>query len=88
MKKLLDLLVREPVLAGGAVLGWIAVLHPSQIVMAATVSTVTWIQRLASKSKKTAAEDVEVARYVGALEGPGSAAPVAPPAAGDVPGGQ
>lgn len=66
--RVFDWLAREPVAMGGAVLAWIAVARPSEAVMAACVASVTWVQRLASKSKRTAAEDVEAARYVGQVE--------------------
>lgn len=69
MRRLLDVIAREPVYLGGAVLSTVAIANPSPLVMASAVAWVTWAQRLASKSKRTAGEDVEIARYVGAVEG-------------------
>jgi hypothetical protein len=72
MRRLLDIAAREPVYLGAAVLATVAIADPSPLVMAAAVAWVSWAQRMSSKSKRTAAEDVEIARYVGAVEGQAS----------------
>ena len=59
---------REPVYLGNAVLGTYALSKPSAVAMAAAIGWVGWCVRLASRSKVSAAEDAELAKWQGAVE--------------------
>lgn len=70
MNVLLDRLAREPVLIGGAVYATLEAAYPdaSPAVKLAWTAWITLAQHMFSTSKRTAEENVEGAKYVGAVE--------------------
>lgn len=78
MSKLLDRLGREPVLIGAAVLAWLDVLHPSDLVKAAAVATIAVFVR-AYSSPKQAVTEAKDAGYDAALADVSALKPKLPP---------
>lgn len=72
MKGLFDRLSREPVLGfaavGLAITAWLPQWVDNDAKKLAMAGIIAWLQRTFSKSKKTAEEDEEAAKYVGAVE--------------------
>lgn len=70
MKTVLDRISREPVLLGAAALATFEAAAPgaSTAWKLAIAAWIAYLQRTFSTSKRTADENVEVARYVGAVE--------------------
>ena len=72
MNRVLDRLSREPVLGFGAIALSITAWAPSWVdtdaKKAALAGILLWLQRTFTTSRKTADENVETAKYVGAVE--------------------
>lgn len=94
LKSFVDRMTREPVLGFGAVglsiTAWAPALVDNDAKKAAVAGILLYLQRILSVSKKTSEEQVETAKYVGAVEhqavtnaakviGLEQQAPVAPP---------
>lgn len=72
IRRLIDRIAREPVLGLGAIALSITAWEPGWVdtdaKKAAMAGILLWLQRTFSTSKKTADENVESAKYVGAVE--------------------
>lgn len=75
---MLKRLGREPVLIGAAVLAWLDVLHPSDLIKAAAVATIAVFVR-AYSSPKSAVSDARNAGYDAAVADVASLRPLPPP---------
>lgn len=75
---LLTRLGREPVLIGAALLAWVDVLHPSDLVKAALVATVAMFVR-AFSSPKAAVDEARGQGHDAALAAVSSLKPTVPP---------